>query len=296
MANENGAPKSSAEIEREIEVQRSRVSSTIDEIQEQLSPGQLIDQVMAMTKTNGGEFAKNLGNSITSNPLPVALIGASLIWLISGTGQSHRPDVPARRNPPLGHRWGDSDALRDEVYAGYRGDHRSPLDKAKAIGSDVASKVSGIADQIGGTIGDTIGELGDSAGQVGESLAGVAEQAGQAFDDVRDQATRATNSVTHVLENQPLVAGALAFAAGAALGALVPRLPQEDELMGDVADQVKHAVKDAAEPLLDEGQHLLDEGKAKFEAGREALEEGLGDAKDKLGKALGGKGTTSAPR
>ena len=60
--------------------------------------------------------------------------------------------------------------------------------------------------------------------------------------------------------------------------------------MGDVADQVKHAVKDAAEPLIEEGQHLLDEGKAKFEEGREALEEGLGEAKDKLGKALGGNG------
>ena len=115
--------KSSAEIAREIEVQRSRVSSTIDEIQEQLSPGQLIDQVMSMTKTNGGEFAKNLGNSITSNPLPIALLGASLIWLISGTGQAHQ--APVRKTPPAGHRWGDSDALLAETY-GSRGDQRSP--------------------------------------------------------------------------------------------------------------------------------------------------------------------------
>jgi ElaB/YqjD/DUF883 family membrane-anchored ribosome-binding protein len=292
MANEHDVQKSSAEIEREIEVQRSRVSSTIDEIQEQLSPGQLIDQVMSMTKTNGGEFAKNLGNSITANPLPIALLGASLIWLISGSGQNHQ--TPARKSPPVGHRWGDSDALLDDAYNGYRGDQRSPLDKAKAIGSDVADKVSGIADQIGGSLGDTVGQFNEAAGQVGESLAGAAEQAGHAFHDVGDQARRATNSVTHVLENQPLIAGALAFAAGAALGALVPRLPQEDELMGEVADQVKHVVKDAAEPLLEEGQHLLEEGKAKLEEGREALEDGLGEAKDKLGKALGNGASTSS--
>jgi uncharacterized phage infection (PIP) family protein YhgE len=294
MANEHDVQKSSAEIEREIEVQRSRVSSTIDEIQEQLSPGQLIDQVMSMTKTNGGEFAKNLGNSITSNPLPIALLGASLIWLISGTGQNHQPSP--RKAQPLGYRPGDSDALRDEAYEGYRGDQRSPLDKAKSLGSDVAERVSGVADQIGGSIGDTIGQIGDGAGQIGESLAGAAEQAGHAFHDVREQAMRATNSVTHVLENQPLVAGALAFAAGAALGALLPRLPQENELMGEAADQVKHAVKDAAEPLIEEGQHLLEDGKAKFDEGREALEDGLGEVKDKLGKALGGKGAATASR
>jgi hypothetical protein len=292
MANEHDGQKSSAEIEREIELQRSRVSSTIDEIQEQLSPGQLIDQVMSMTKTNGGEFAKNLGNSITANPLPIALLGASLIWLISGSGQNTQR--PATRNSqPAGYRWGDTDALRDEAYAGYRGDQRSPLDKAKAIGSDVADKVSGVADQIGGSIGDTVGQLNDAAGQVGERLAGAADQATHAFHDVRDQAIRATNSVTHVLENQPLVAGALAFAAGAALGALVPRLPHEDELMGDVADQVKEAVMDAAEPVLEEGQQLLEEGKERLEEGRATLEEGLGEAKDKLGKAIGRRGKSN---
>lgn len=293
MASENGTQKSSAQIEREIEAQRSRVSSTIDEIQEQLSPGQLIDQVMSMTKTNGGEFAKNLGHSITSNPLPIALLGASLIWLISGSGQSTQQ--PTRKpQQPVGYRWGDTDAMRDEAYAGYQGDQRSPLDKAKAMGSELRDKVSGMADDIGGSLGDTVGQLSDTAGQVGESLAGATEQVSHAFHDVRDQATRASSSVAHVLENQPLVAGALAFAAGAALGALVPRLPQEDELMGDAADQIKHAVKDAAEPLLEEGQHLLDEGKAAFEEGREALEGGLGEAKDKLGKALGTKATPTS--
>ena len=284
MADESNMQKSSAEIEREIEVQRSRVSSTIDEIQDQLSPGQLIDQVMSMTKTNGGEFAKNLGHSITSNPLPIALLGASLIWLISGAGQNNQ--APAKKSPPVGSRWGDSDAMRDEAYAGYRGDHRSPLDKAKAFGSDVAGKVSGVAEKIGGSLGDTVGQLGDSASQLGESAAGVADQVSHTLHDVRDQAMRATNSVTHVLENQPLVAGALAFAAGAALGALVPRLPQEDDLMGDVADQVKSAVKDAAEPLIEEGQHLLDEGTAKFGEGRAKLEEGLGEVKGKLKSTL----------
>jgi hypothetical protein len=279
--------KSSAEIEREIETQRSRVSSTIDEIQEQLSPGQLVDQFMSMTKSGGGDFAKNLGHAISSNPLPVALLGASLVWLMSGAGSHNQQKPAARSEPSMGYRPGDSDALRAEAFEGYRGDQRSPLDRAKAFGDDVAGAVSGVADQVGGTIGETVEGLSETAGQMGSAIAGAGDQVRRTLHDVRDQASMATTSVTRMLENQPLVAGALAFAAGAALGAIVPRLPQENELMGEAADQVKDAVKDATAPIVEEGQHLLDEGMAKLDEGRHALEDGLSGAKDELDKALG---------
>lgn len=278
--------KSSAQIEREIEAQRSRVSSTIDEIQEQLSPGQLIDQFMSMTKSGGGDFAKNLGHAISANPLPVALLGASLVWLMAGNvngGQHQRQRQPE----PQGDRPGDFDAWRGEAFEGYRGDQRSPLDRAKALGDDVAGKVSAVADQVGGTIGETVDGFSETAGQIGNSIAGATDQVSHAFQDVRNQASQATSNIAHMLENQPLVAGALAFAAGAALGAVVPRLPQENELMGEVADEVKDAVKQAAEPIIEEGRHLLDEGEAKLEEGRQVLEDGMSSARDQIDKAMG---------
>lgn len=292
MADNYESDKSPAQIEREIEAQRSRLSSTIDEIQDQLSPGQLIDQVMSMTKANGGEFAKNLGGAITANPLPVALLGASLLWLISGAGQ-HKPGS-SPRPVPMGYRDGDSDAFRDETFAGYRGDHRSPLDRVKSMGSGVVDKVTGVADQLGGTVGETLGQLGSSASQLGGRVSEAADEFGHVFHDVRDQAWRSTSTVTHMLENQPLIAGALAFAAGAALGAVVPRIPQENELMGEAADQLKSAVKEAAEPLVEQGKHLLDEGAQKLGEGRAAIEEGLSGAKDALGKVVGGGSGSSS--
>ena len=41
--------KSSAELQREIELQRSRVENTIDQIQDKLSPGHLVDELLAYT-------------------------------------------------------------------------------------------------------------------------------------------------------------------------------------------------------------------------------------------------------
>jgi hypothetical protein len=75
--------KTSAELQREIEMQRSRVESTIDQIQEKLSPGQLVDELLAYTKGGGGEFVASLQRNVTANPLPVALLGVSLAWLMA---------------------------------------------------------------------------------------------------------------------------------------------------------------------------------------------------------------------
>lgn len=82
MAHET-ANKTSAELQREIELQRSRVERTIDQIQEKLSPGQLVDELLAYTKGGGGEFVASLQRNVTANPLPVALLGVSLAWLMA---------------------------------------------------------------------------------------------------------------------------------------------------------------------------------------------------------------------
>ena len=46
--------KSSADIQREIDVDRQRIGARIDAIQERMSPGQLVDEVIAYAKGSGG--------------------------------------------------------------------------------------------------------------------------------------------------------------------------------------------------------------------------------------------------
>ncbi len=82
--NNNG--KDSAQLEREVEAQRQQIENRIGEIRERLSPGQLVDELLSYTKNGGQQFASNLGSTVASNPLPVALMGIGLAWLISGQG------------------------------------------------------------------------------------------------------------------------------------------------------------------------------------------------------------------
>ena len=84
-------------------------------------------------------------------------------------------------------------------------------------------------------------------------------------------------STKNFMQEQPLVAGALGVAAGALIGALLPRSKMEDEWVGNRADTVKSslaqraesaggevasAVADSAQTLREKGQEQLDRVKS----------------------------------
>ncbi len=97
--------KSSAELQREVEQQRARLEDRIDQIQQKLSPGQLVDELLAYTKGGGGEFLGTLQRQVTANPLPVAMLGVSLAWLIgkpAATTEVHHDHYDSDRE------WDDS--------------------------------------------------------------------------------------------------------------------------------------------------------------------------------------------
>lgn len=52
---ETSTEKTSAELQREIDQDRQRIGDRIDAIQERMSPGQLVDEVLAYAKGSGGE-------------------------------------------------------------------------------------------------------------------------------------------------------------------------------------------------------------------------------------------------
>ncbi|MFB2602492.1 DUF3618 domain-containing protein, partial [Rhizobium phaseoli] len=81
---ETSSDKTSLELQREIDQDRQRLGERINAIKERMSPGQLVDEVIAYAKNSGGsEFVGNLGRALKENPLPVALMGVSLAWLMA---------------------------------------------------------------------------------------------------------------------------------------------------------------------------------------------------------------------
>ena len=100
---------STAHIEEELKVTRARMDHRLGELHERLTPGQLLDEAVEYFRTSGGvDFGRNLMASVRDNPLPVAVTGIGLAWLmLSGANGSvasrdRSADAPSRRRSAQG--------------------------------------------------------------------------------------------------------------------------------------------------------------------------------------------------
>lgn len=100
---------------------------------------------------------------------------------------------------------------------------------------------------------DAMERLSESAGSVRDKARSARQSLGEQASDlrhtVRDRAESAQRSFEHLLHDQPLVAGALGVALGAAIGALLPSTDTEDEWMGEASDRVKQNARETASGL-----------------------------------------------
>jgi ElaB/YqjD/DUF883 family membrane-anchored ribosome-binding protein len=72
------------QILTEIHRTRDELERTLSAIEHRLTPGQLVDQSLDYLRHSGAnEFVHNLGGAAKHNPLPVALVGIGLAWLMA---------------------------------------------------------------------------------------------------------------------------------------------------------------------------------------------------------------------
>ncbi|HEY3835100.1 MAG TPA: DUF3618 domain-containing protein [Bryobacteraceae bacterium] len=86
-------------IEADLARTRARMDGRLTELQERLSPGQILDDLMAHFRgSEGGDFARNLMTSVQTNPMPAALTGIGLAWLMASNPKAQPPREPVRHS------------------------------------------------------------------------------------------------------------------------------------------------------------------------------------------------------
>lgn len=124
--------------------------------------------------------------------------------------------------------------------------------------------------------GDKLKGIGHGIQDKGHDLAAGLQsaraQAGRWSESMRGQSTRARRGLDQLLEEQPLVLGVVGLAVGATLGAIIPGTRQEDELMGEMADDLRHQAREFGEAQLDKAEHVAERaGEAVSEQTRKEL-------------------------
>jgi hypothetical protein len=205
------------EILAEIERTRTDMDATLSAIEHRLTPGQLVDQGIDYLRNSGAtEFVANLGGSVKHNPLPVALVGIGLAWLMA-----------AGKKPG--------------EYASHEADFGpSTADKLRSRASDTLDRASSTMESARQSLGQTAQSLRERASAVGQSA--------------RQQMDRAKGGMDYMLREQPLALGAIGLAIGAFVAAMAPRTRSEDALMGEARDRLLDQAAQAGKEKLGEAQ------------------------------------------
>ena len=162
----------------------------------------------------------------------------------------------------------------------------SLMDSARQAVEDWTQSAGQWRDELQGKLKSIKQEAGETTEQWQERIVnasvdqaeGLNQQYRQAKNMMMARGREHVQSTKNFMQDQPLVAGALGVAAGALIGALLPRSKVEDELIGDRADMAKSALAqraesvgnrvastaaDKAETLRAKGEKQLDQVKSK---------------------------------
>jgi ElaB/YqjD/DUF883 family membrane-anchored ribosome-binding protein len=237
------------QLRANIEDTRADMTQTINEIQERLSPEHLMGQAkeavreatigkvenfvgqvgetlsevtepaLQMAGRAGNaikEVGATVGNKIYQNPIPLALIGLGVGML---------------------------------VMRSYRGTSYSSGNSQSKFPQGKRSNYA---------VGD-VGEPRQSTGastlnQVNETASDLASRSTHALSDLSskamDNASAATTRVGQMMRDNPLAVGAVAVAAGTAVGLLIPSTRMETEYIGETGERLVERVEDVARDAL----------------------------------------------
>lgn len=262
----------------EIERTRADMSEKVDAIQQRLSPEHLKEQAKDRVKEATVEKVQETGSGIVeaikANPLPAALAGIGLGWLLMNTRQQSSSRAPYRDVPYQDTRHIEGYPTNEYGPTGYPPRYE---DEEGSGGSSAGQALGNARDRVGETASQTQDKAGELAvraqDQVGQLSGQTRNQAARLGDQARHQARRAGGGFQRMLRENPLTVGTLAVGVGAAMGLAIPETGKEHEVMGEARDTVVDKAQEKAEEIQQKAQKVAHE--ARGAAQQEAENQGL---------------------
>jgi len=285
-------------IRVQIEETRAQMGETIERIQERLSPERIrqqtqdsirqatIGKVEEMTYKAEREvksWPSKLASTVKENPVPAALIGIGLGWLIvSGdeddydeyddyrygqradeyryypnTGR-YRSQAYTRGDAPTGINY-ESRAWNRE-REGARDRMRDAADKVQDQASATAQSVQDSVNEATATVERRANELRDQAMETAQEAQYRAQQTAEEWENRARQGMRRTKrTFWNTMNENPLAVGAAALALGALVGMALPGTAPENRLMGEQRDSLLDEAKDKAQEAVHKVQAVAQE-------------------------------------
>jgi Protein of unknown function (DUF3618) len=247
------------EIAAGLERDRADLAGTIDSLRERLSVDALMTDAASFAKTNLAPYTRALDGAVRANPLAAVLAGVGIAWLAFGRTSRQAAPEPALAGTKVEalSRWEDeggppaepltaldddwiveADQLRDRAAAALAridAAARRKLRPAAEIARDRAEVLARLASS---TRAAMLRRLETFSSDAQERILAAREQAYAARMVAVRQGTK-------LIEERPMVAGAIGMAIGAAVASALPRTVIEDRLFGQERDRLMRLASDA---------------------------------------------------
>lgn len=277
----------SADLDRmadEARRTRAHLGETLDALRGRLDPQTLKRQVNDMMRSTDG--SSGLAETLKTNPIPLAMIGIGIGWLIlggmggggGGSGYGGQVRDWAERNT-----------------RGARSRVQQAMDSVSETAHDVTDRATGtlqsMRDRVTGEHGAPARRPGagpsdwtagnPAGGLAGREAHGPGGGGGSTLGRIRQSAGRSAGGLWQLVDDYPLAAGLMGLALGAAVGAAIPSTETENEWVGEWGDEIRARGADV-------GADLLERGSAVAQA---AIEGGVEAARAEIGPDEGGPET-----
>jgi ElaB/YqjD/DUF883 family membrane-anchored ribosome-binding protein len=250
--------ESKEQLRAEIEDTRADMSQTINEIQERLSPENVMDQVKekvreatlgkverAMERVGetigevteparemigrAGNTIKDTGRSaagvVRKYPIPVALIGLGVGMLVARAFRANGYDYDETSR--------GSSRTRSQNVVGSQSQSRYAMGESRNTTTGTLNQVRGTANDLAHRSTEALNNLGSKA---------------------KDSASAIGNRFGQVMRENPLAIGAVAVAAGTAVGLVLPTTKFEHEYIGETGEKVVDKAQEVAREAIDKVQ------------------------------------------
>ncbi|RWE44482.1 MAG: DUF3618 domain-containing protein [Mesorhizobium sp.] len=251
--------KSAAELERDADIARAKLTDTADSIRSKMTPGQLMDEFTGLFA--GGDLSSmmdNLRTQVRDNPLPLTMVGAGLAWLMLGKGTS--PDSYRGPNSPVAYGVRGGDNARSDGRGGSQGDANGET------GAGPGASLSSAAESITAAASSATESVVNVAADAKSALSAATERLGSG-------AGQAGRSAQDVLQGEPLAVAAMGLLVGTVIGAMLPHTQTEDENLGALSEDLR----DSAQKVFERGvEQVKDVASQAYDAAnQEADRQGL---------------------
>jgi ElaB/YqjD/DUF883 family membrane-anchored ribosome-binding protein len=266
-------PRSSTEIESDIQKTRGRMDATLDELGDRLTARSILNSALDWWESRGtgapaGGATKDAYQSIAryvkEHPVPSVLVGTGLVWMIIEA--TSEEETPSRQESAGYERTATGPSFPSEYVPGDQVETSEGGRGIAGAAKDKLVQAKETAAEVAGTAKEKVAAWGSAASEAAE---GVGRRSHEVYEQGRSTAVKMSDSIQRgyrsggqqletAMQEYPLAVG-LGFAAfGALVGVLLPRTRREDALLGERSDQLVEAAKEKGKDLLERGKDVAE--------------------------------------